>query len=495
MENCPSLNGQRVCSTLSGIQGWSCAVDVETCAKCAGPSDLTYLTVLGQQLDRAALSHPSLPTPVVDALAKRYPDKAAAMKAGEEYRAKKGWEQVRETWAKAESLGKSLLSRGVGDRVVGLPQLQARHVSCHGTTLAGATVASPCSKRQPSQDGTTHFCGACGCGDTKIARLDGDGYTKLHYPHLECPLERAGFSNQKLKPVAFSCHGGIGDLCIHAWMAEGYRAQGGECGFVGATGSKLELLQSLGQVCWETFEGEVIVTGGSAKHYQFEVKVDKGARARALVWSERLGGLPLKRPTLTLSQRDVEKADRVLKGANVSGNKPLVLLFPHAEWKPRVWPLNYWMDLYWSLRAAGCDVLVLAGDASYVEAFKDNAIAGHTWGVVSSLMQRASLVVANDSGPAHVAGTLGVNTVALMGPTSNIFNHYQTVREASMARASMPCTGCHFDGARGFRAACDIQCESLMNLKPARVLEACREALANPLQAVDSWELPADAST
>lgn len=494
MDNCPSLKDKRVCSSLSQQQGWDCSVDEETCRACGGPTDVPYLTVLGERLDGEGLKRRGLPTQVSEALAKRYPTEADRLLKAEEYRAKKGWSEVRDTWAKAQSFTKSMVSRGVTSKEVSLPQLQARTISCHGETLNGATVGAPCSKRKTSAEGSTHYCGACGCGDTQLARLDGEGYTKLHYPYLECPLGRGGFSNQKLEPMAFTCHGGVGDLCIHAWMAEGYRAQGGECGFVGAEGSKRTLLECLGQSVWETFGGSPIRTGGDALHYRYEIKVDKGARDRALVWSEFLGGVPLKRPTLQVSQRPPIKADIILEGMPHKEGRPLVLLFPYAEWKPRVWPINYWMDLYWGLKGAGCDVMVLGASPEGVQMFKDDGVAGHSWDVVMELMGRSQLVVANDSGPAHVAGTLGVNTIALMGPTSNIFGVYQTVREASVSREVLPCTGCHFDGARGFRAACDLQCESLMTLKPRAVLEACALALSEPLVATDAWSLPPDAS-
>ena len=43
-----------------------------------------------------------------------------------------------------------------------------------------------------TEDGK-RYCSACGCGNWRMAELD----KKLTYAYLECPLRRAGFSNEK----------------------------------------------------------------------------------------------------------------------------------------------------------------------------------------------------------------------------------------------------------------------------------------------------------
>lgn len=53
---------------------------------------------------------------------------------------------------------------------------------------------APCPELVKGGDGF-HYCGACRCPHRKASRLDGPGFTKLHFPNLECPLKRPGFSN------------------------------------------------------------------------------------------------------------------------------------------------------------------------------------------------------------------------------------------------------------------------------------------------------------
>jgi ADP-heptose:LPS heptosyltransferase len=78
------------------------------------------------------------------------------------------------------------------------------------------------------------------------------------------------------------------------------------------------------------------------------------------------------------------------------------------------------------------------------------------------------VVVGNDSFPAHLAGTVGVPTLALMGPTvASVFAHLPDVE--CLASNGVDCTGCHF--RKPFRAACDQGCMSLYRLFPDDVLD------------------------
>ena len=102
------------------------------------------------------------------------------------------WEEVKGTWEQAASFLKSLGSAAVG-RVS--PSVRAQRVeSCFG-----GVDKKPCPRLRASPSGAGYFCGACGCGDTPLARfsVEGSSFDKLDYPYLECPRRRAGFSNAR----------------------------------------------------------------------------------------------------------------------------------------------------------------------------------------------------------------------------------------------------------------------------------------------------------
>lgn len=117
---------------------------------------------------------------------------------------RKIWNSVKDSWEKANKFIESANSRGIistalnaagvendlGDRVSDELYNQ-RFTSCFGNNDKNI---HRCDNLKYIE-GKGSFCGSCGCGTYKLAQLDGEGYTKLHYPHLECPLKKPGFSN------------------------------------------------------------------------------------------------------------------------------------------------------------------------------------------------------------------------------------------------------------------------------------------------------------
>jgi hypothetical protein len=109
-----------------------------------------------------------------------------------------------------------------------------------------------------------------------------------------------------------------------------------------------------------------------------------------------------------------------------------VLLFPRAQFSERTWPIDGWLQLERELLALGFRVLVLNGkDDGSCDGFSSPKLIGEIPERVAALMRNALVVVANDSGPAHLAGMLGVPGVAICSPKSdvNIVGLYPTVTQ------------------------------------------------------------------
>lgn len=100
---------------------------------------------------------------------------------------RRAWARVRFSWATALSFSRSVLS------VAGEPlpewARRARRRSCFGGEGREA-----CPSLRRGINGRA-VCGACGCGDTSLAALEGDEgeFAKLDFPWLECPRGRPGF--------------------------------------------------------------------------------------------------------------------------------------------------------------------------------------------------------------------------------------------------------------------------------------------------------------
>jgi hypothetical protein len=225
------------CSLIDHELGWQHGISEQTCDECwHSPTDhlsgevrsKVVLTVKGQLLkedgtvltgasmevlDALVLKHKAEPYKMLQvAMARWGPEVGKKLADKWSYTAKlpdvpsietavstpnDRWQTVRESWEQATSFFKSQLSAGLTSKKVALTVKNQRHISCTGRNLEGEFVADPCPALAKGKVGL--YCNECGCGDRDVARLTGEGYTKLDYPYLECPRKRAGFSNSKLR--------------------------------------------------------------------------------------------------------------------------------------------------------------------------------------------------------------------------------------------------------------------------------------------------------
>jgi hypothetical protein len=97
-----------------------------------------------------------------------------------------------------QSFATALTSRGLKNEKVNKPTKQLRVLSCFGNKNQGGELP-PCEYLKESTTPGKHFCGGCGCGDKKGTWLvsNGEEYSKLDYPKLNCPLQMPGFTNYK----------------------------------------------------------------------------------------------------------------------------------------------------------------------------------------------------------------------------------------------------------------------------------------------------------
>ena len=188
------------------------------------------------------------------------------------------------------------------------------------------------------------------------------------------------------------------------------------------------------------------------------------------------------RPPYLEAAADGDWADRQWCTVDPTGEKTRVLIFPEAAWSTRMWPQAYFIDVANELASLGYAVATMAETQKAVE-----QMPCHWWGGFSvrqgaAMCKRAHLVVANDSGPAHLASVLGTRTIAICGPTEPavVFAHEPNVHAVRIERDTLSCVGCHFSGNRGYRHACDAGgCQALMRLDPVTVASQIRGALVS----------------
>jgi ADP-heptose:LPS heptosyltransferase len=128
---------------------------------------------------------------------------------------------------------------------------------------------------------------------------------------------------------------------------------------------------------------------------------------------------------LRVSQSEQKWAAEYLSSRGIDPTSTLVGIHPGASVPAKQWPLNRFHEVAVTL-AKGKNTRVLA----FVDPAGYGASLGEIDGVAAAqvslrqlmaLIQRCRLLVCNDSGPMHIAGALGVPTVAIFGTGINLW--------------------------------------------------------------------------
>lgn len=142
-----------------------------------------------------------------------------------------------------------------------------------------------------------------------------------------------------------------------------------------------------------------------------------------------------------------DDTDRAAVAEMLGGIDRYAVLLPGTNWATKRWPVEHFAETARKVRermglgivvAGGADVTGLAARIP----FDANLAAGTSIRQLVALLERAELVIANDSGPMHIAAALGRPLVTLFGPTNPIrtgpYNRPDTV-----ARVDIPCSPCY----------------------------------------------------
>ncbi len=126
---------------------------------------------------------------------------------------------------------------------------------------------------------------------------------------------------------------------------------------------------------------------------------------------------------------------------------PFAVLLPGANWATKRWPIEHFAELIEPLRARfGLSAVVAGGpDAAALASRLPGAtnLAGQTTlRQLTALLDRASVVIANDTGPMHIAAALGRPLVTMFGPTNPVrTGPYR--RMESVVGVDIPCRPCY----------------------------------------------------
>ncbi len=173
-------------------------------------------------------------------------------------------------------------------------------------------------------------------------------------------------------------------------------------------------------------------------------------------------------------------AEALFKAGGLKG-KSIVALAPGARWETKRWPEKNFIHLSQELESGGYGVLVVGGDS---ERELCGRVAGDTGAVntcgrlslmeTAAALQKASVLVTNDSAPLHIAEAVGTPVVALFGPTVRQFGYFPLLDESVALEMHLDCRPCSRNGARPCRLESRICLEQIF---PLRVLSTLKEIL------------------
>ncbi len=159
------------------------------------------------------------------------------------------------------------------------------------------------------------------------------------------------------------------------------------------------------------------------------------------------------------------------------GGQPVVVLIPGARWPTKLWPAASFADVAGRLRRDGVRVVFVGGERpsppdpltgldGVVDMRGQTSLAD-----LGAVLQRADLIIANDTGPVHLAAALGRKVITLMGPTDpKRTGPYGTGHR--ILSTSPPCSPCFSKVCRNPAGQICLQ-----HVQPAEVYAAAVEML------------------
>ena len=165
--------------------------------------------------------------------------------------------------------------------------------------------------------------------------------------------------------------------------------------------------------------------------------------------------------------------------------RPRLLMLHGATWASKRWPEEYWSELARLALGAGMEAALRWHDEE--ERMSAERIAGAAPGTLTlpagdlqalrDVIAGATVVAANDSGPAHLAAALGVPGVTVYGSTRPAHNGTYGAGQLHLA-AEFPCSPCRrrtcfYRGPASAKPAC------YASLPPARVWKAVATLLSD----------------
>jgi len=178
-------------------------------------------------------------------------------------------------------------------------------------------------------------------------------------------------------------------------------------------------------------------------------------------------------PYFPLEERAKHFAAEWFRGENFAG-KPVVGLNPSGGWYTKRWGLEHYARLGDLIgQRYGASIIVLWGpgeedDARFIQQrmkIPAQVIPKTTLSQLGAIIQRCAFIVSNDSGPMHIAASLGIPTLGIFGPTNPLQQGPYGDNHRWVRNEELDCLECSL-------TACPIGNLCMTQLEVERVLDA-----------------------
>lgn len=156
------------------------------------------------------------------------------------------------------------------------------------------------------------------------------------------------------------------------------------------------------------------------------------------------------RMSFVVSEEARQFARKFLQGHAVLPQERILVLVLGTTWTTKNWPRAFFIELikflYRDFR------IILCGGKAEVEMGREveikagvpiiNSIGLTSLLEMAAIIENASVVVAGDTGPLHMAGALGIPTVGMFGPT-NPATYAPQGKQHAILFSTLPCSYCH----------------------------------------------------
>lgn len=121
----------------------------------------------------------------------------------------------------------------------------------------------------------------------------------------------------------------------------------------------------------------------------------------------------------------------------------------HPEWQRKKWP--YYKELARKLTEKGFKIALIGGTAEAAKFNPDgwpevyNLLGKYNLLETAGALKKCTMFIGNDSGPAHIAASIGINTFVLFGPT-RISKNRPLGPKSNVIRLDLPCSPCQYTG-------------------------------------------------